>query len=171
MGWENIEKEVIRLTNAERIKRGIRSLNSNSKLHRAAQKHSKYMMRHRYIGHSGPNGNKPWDRAQSEGYAWYSVGENVFHYPHSRKRSDRRTAQLLVKGWMKSPGHRENILNREYSDIGVAVVRRLPRGRTYYATQVFGLGESQGKSKPKVKCRRKKRQARRKRGFFSKLFG
>ena len=171
MGWKNIEKEVIRLTNAERTKRGLRRLSSNSKLHRAAKKHSKYMMRHRYLGHSGPNGNKPFDRAQSEGYAWYGVGENAFHYPHSRKRSDRRTAQLLVKGWMKSPGHRENILRREYSDIGVAVVRRLPRGGTYYATQVFGMGESQGISKSKVKRIRKKRQAKRKRGFFSRLFG
>ncbi len=166
MGWKNIEKEAIRLTNAERTKRGLRRLNSNSKLHRAAKKHSKYMMRHRYLGHSGPNGNKPSDRAQSEGYAWYGVGENAFHYPHNHKRSDRRTARLLVKGWMKSPGHRKNILRREYSDIGVAVVRHLPRGRTYYATQVFGMGDTYGNYKPKPK-----RRAKPKRGLLSTLFG
>lgn len=144
MGWKNIEKEVVRLTNVERTRRGIGSLNTHSKLHRAAKKHSKYMMRHRYLGHSGPHGNTPSDRARSEGYSRYGVGENAFHYPHNRRRSDRRTAQLLVRGWMDSPGHRANILNREYTDIGVAVVRRLPRGRTYYATQVFGMGEWYG---------------------------
>ncbi|MCY4654675.1 MAG: CAP domain-containing protein [Dehalococcoidia bacterium] len=158
MGWNNIEKEVIRLTNVERTRRGIRSLNTNSKLHRAAKKHSKYMMRHRYLGHSGPNGNGPSDRAHSEGYSRY-VGENAFHYPHGRRRSDRRTAQLLVEGWMNSPGHRANILNRKYTDIGVAVVRRLPRGRTYYATQVFGMGEWYG-SQPASGRRRRRRRPR-----------
>ena len=158
MGWKNIEKEVIRLTNVERTRRGIRSLNTNSKLHRAVKKHSKYMMRHRYLGHSGPNGNTPSDRARSEGYSQYGVGENAYHYPHGRRRSDRRTAQLLVKGWMDSPGHRANILNREYTDIGVAVVRRLPRGRTYYATQVFGMGEWYGS--PPAGGRRRRRRRR-----------
>ena len=169
MGWKNIEKEIIRLTNVERTRRGVRPLNRNSKLHRAAKKHSKYMMRHRYLGHSGPNGNGPWDRARSEGYAWYGVGENAFHYPHSRRRSDRRTAQLMVDGWMDSPGHRENILNRTYIDIGVAVVRNLPKGRTYYATQVFGMGESYG-LQDKPKRRKKSRSGRRRWGFFVKLF-
>ena len=162
MGWKNIEKEVIRLTNVERTRRGIRSLNTNSKLHRAAKKHSKYMMRHRYLGHSGPKGNTPSDRARSEGYSRY-VGENAFHYPHSRSRSDRRTAHLLVKGWMDSPGHRANILNREYADIGVAVVRRLPRGRTYYATQVFGMGESYGSQPSSGRRRRRRRRPRNRR--------
>lgn len=170
MGWKNIEKETIRLTNVERTRRGVKSLNRNSKLHRAAKKHSKYMMRHRYLGHSGPNGNEPWDRARSEGYAWYVIGENVFHYPHSCGHSDRRTARLMVDGWMHSPEHRENILNRAYTDIGVAVVRNLPKGKTYYATSVFGMGESY-ELQAKPKRLKKRRSGRRRWGFFAKLFG
>lgn len=142
MGWAKIEREVIKLTNAERTKRGLKPLKSNRKLHEAAEMHSEYMLENRYLGHYGPSGSEPWDRTELVGYSSRGVGENVFHYPYKHKRPDRRTARLLVKGWMESSGHRKNILSREFKDIGVAVVRRLPKGRTYYVTQVFGMGKS-----------------------------
>ncbi len=156
MGWKNIEKRIIVLTNTERTKRRIRPLRFNAKLHRAAKKHSKYMMRKKYLGHSGPNGNTPSARVHSENYGGYvrrhgevllsddDIGENIVHYSHDSSRSDNWTAWLLFDSWMKNPRDWDNTLNEEYEDVAVAVIRRLPKGKTYYVTQVFAIGEVYG---------------------------
>lgn len=156
MGWKNIEKRIIELTNAERTKHRLSPLRFNAKLHRAAKKHSKYMMRKKYLGHFGTNGNTPLNRVDSENYGGYhrrmgyqilyddDIGENIVHYPHDSSRSDNWTAWLLFDIWMKNPSDNDNILNDGYEDVAVAVIRRLPKGKTYYVTQVFATGEVYG---------------------------
>ena len=157
MGWKNIERRIITRTNAERQKRGLRPLRVDAKLHRAAKRHSKYMMRKKYLGHSGPNGDTPERRAESENYGGHmtdhkgrrhyaifwdgDIGENVVHYPHESSRSDDWTGWLIFDIWMKNQRDWDNILSEGYKDVAVAVVRRLPKGKTYYVTQVFGTGE------------------------------
>ncbi|MEU1820415.1 CAP domain-containing protein [Streptomyces roseifaciens] len=106
-------QQVVDMVNAERAKAGCSPLTINTKLQAAAQGHSDDMAARDYYAHTSPEGKSPGDRMTAAGYRWSTYGENIFKSP-----KDARTA---MDGWMKSPGHRANILNCSFKEIGVGI--------------------------------------------------
>ncbi|MGW3623680.1 CAP domain-containing protein [Streptomyces sp. NPDC000880] len=116
---------VLKLVNSERSKAGCSPLVMNAKLTKAAQDHSKDMASHRNMSHTGSDGSSPGDRITRAGYTWSTYGENVA-YGYS-------TPESVMAGWMASPGHKRNILNCAFKEIGVGLAQ--PGN---YWTQDFG---------------------------------
>ncbi|MER7463153.1 CAP domain-containing protein [Streptomyces sp. NPDC097981] len=117
--------EVVALVNQERAKVGCPALTVNAKLTTAALNHSKDMAAHANMSHTGSDGSDPGQRITRSGYTWMTYGENVA-YGYS-------TPEQVMTGWMNSPGHRENILNCSFKEIGVGLAQ--PGS---YWTQDFG---------------------------------
>ncbi|WP_089156980.1 CAP domain-containing protein [Micromonospora sp. NBS 11-29] len=118
-------RQVVDLVNQERAKAGCKALSVDSKLTLAAQRHSQDQADHKKMAHDGSDGSKPWDRVARTGYTYGAVAENVaWNY---------QTPAEVMAGWMKSDGHRKNILNCSYTEIGVGVAR----SNGPYWTQVF----------------------------------
>ncbi|MFI8181276.1 CAP domain-containing protein [Actinacidiphila glaucinigra] len=113
------------LVNQERAKAGCTALKVNAKLNEAAQDHSKDMASHKNMSHTGSDGSSPADRISSVGYNWSSYGENVA-YGYS-------SASSVMSAWMASPGHKRNILDCSFKEIGIALAQ--PGN---YWTQDFG---------------------------------
>ncbi|GAA0485111.1 CAP domain-containing protein [Streptomyces stramineus] len=106
-------QQVVDMVNAERAKAGCSPVTVNAKLQAAAQGHSDDMAARDYYAHTSPEGKSPGDRITAAGYRWSTYGENIFKSP-----KDARTA---MDGWMKSEGHRANILNCSFKEIGVGI--------------------------------------------------
>jgi uncharacterized protein YkwD len=119
--------EVLRITNAERAKAGCSALTVNAQLTTAAQRHTDWQAANDTMSHTGAGGSNPGSRITAAGYRWRSYGENVA-YGYS-------TPAAVMTGWMNSPGHRANILNCSFKEIGIGVARG---GRGLYWTQDFG---------------------------------
>ncbi|MEU8764465.1 CAP domain-containing protein [Streptomyces sp. NPDC048659] len=105
--------QVLSLANSERRKAGCDPLRSDGKLRKAAQRHADDMSDREYYAHNSPEGRTPGERITAAGYDWSTWGENIFRGPH--------TAAEAVQGWMKSEGHRKNILNCAFKEVGVGV--------------------------------------------------
>lgn len=123
-------QRIVDLTNAERIKAGLAPLAVSGPLMGAAEIHSGNMARLHVMSHTLPDADRPTlaDRAAAVGYKYSWLGENIaYNYAD---------ADAVVAGWMASPGHRANILNASFSEIGVAIAYSA-NGEPYY-TQVFG---------------------------------
>ncbi|MCA6095856.1 CAP domain-containing protein [Streptomyces sp. SCA3-4] len=106
-------QQVVDMVNAERARAGCSPVTVNAKLQAAAQGHSDDMAARDYYAHTSPEGKSPGDRMTAAGYRWSTYGENIFKSP-----KDARTA---MDGWMKSSGHRANILNCAFKEIGVGI--------------------------------------------------
>ncbi|WP_431878437.1 CAP domain-containing protein [Micromonospora marina] len=118
-------QKVVTIVNQERAKAGCKALTVNAKLNLAAQRHSQDQADHQKMDHKGSDGSQPWDRVKRAGYSYRMVGENVaWNY---------QTPAAVMEGWMNSEGHRKNILNCSYTQIGVGVAR----SNGPYWTQVF----------------------------------
>ncbi len=115
---------VVDLTNAERAAAGCPPLTVDERLTAAARLHSEDMAAQDYFDHTSLDGRSPWDRAKAQGYTNPS-GENI--------AAGQDSAEAVVKAWMDSPGHRANILNCDFREIGVGEVDRI-------WTQMFGWG-------------------------------
>jgi hypothetical protein len=120
------EQQVFELTNQERAKNGLSPLKANAELNYAADKYAEEMSERGVLSHTGPDGSKPWDRAEAVGYEARMMGENL--------AAGQRTAEQVVEGWMNSSGHRANILKPQYTDIGVGFYNN-------YWVQDFGSGD------------------------------
>lgn len=128
-----IEKEILKFTNQERTKRGLKALTFNPELQELAKIHNKNMNDHDFFDHEDQNGMKIGERRK----AFFpeiigGIGENI---AFNKGYEIEGTAKRLVKQWMNSPGHRENILRKEFTQLGVGV---LVEGNEIYGTQVFG---------------------------------
>src|SRR5262249_43820297 len=110
-----IEQQVVTLTNAERAKAGCHPLQANAKLRAAAYGHSADMSENNYFQHDSKDGRTFADRIKAAGYSYSAAAENI--------AEGYSTAAAVVDGWMNSPGHRANILNCDYTDIGVGYVK------------------------------------------------
>ncbi|MEU9284379.1 CAP domain-containing protein [Streptomyces sp. NPDC048275] len=117
--------QVVALVNSERSKAGCSPVTLNAKLSKAAQDHSADMASHSNMSHTGSDGSDPSQRITAAGYTWSTYGENVA-YGYS-------TPEEVMAGWMSSPGHKENILNCDFKEIGVGLAQ--PND---YWTQDFG---------------------------------
>ncbi len=126
---------VIEYTNIARAQNGgFSALTENSILNLNAQMKLQDMFTMQYFDHVSPYSDVgPGDLAKTVGYAYVIVGENL-------ALGDFVNDEKLVDAWMASPGHRANILNRFYLEIGVAVGKGIYEGRnTWLAVQSFGM--------------------------------
>ncbi|MEK7516851.1 MAG: CAP domain-containing protein [Patescibacteria group bacterium] len=123
-------------TNARRRENGLSPLAENAKLNAAAAAKVQDMFEKQYFEHVSPTGKDAGDLATEAGYQYILVGENLALGNFENDRA-------LVDAWMASPGHRENILNNRYQEIGVAVAKGMFEGKsTWLAVQEFGLPTS-----------------------------
>jgi uncharacterized protein YkwD len=130
------------LINRERTSRGLRALRHDGQLRKAAQSYSRHMVRHGFFDHVSPGGSTPRSRiTRSTTYlrraAAWSIGENLYW-----GTGERATAQQAVRGWMNSPGHRHNMLNPRFRDIGIGIAIGAPEdvGGTPGATYTTEFG-------------------------------
>ena len=103
--------KVVELTNAERAQAGCAPLNISPQLTRAAQGHSEDMALNDYFSHTSLDGRTFVERIEATGYPYWPGGENI--------AAGYRTPEDVMAGWMSSDGHKANILNCGYEDIGV----------------------------------------------------
>ena len=130
-------KGVIDITNIYRTSNGnLPLLKENSKLDFSAEKKLQDMFAKGYFEHISPDGIGVGDLAVSSSYEYIIIGENL-------ALGNFKNDQALVDAWMASPGHKANILNKRYAEIGVAVGTGLYKGENVWmAVQHFGLPKS-----------------------------
>ena len=105
--------QVVALVNQERAKAGCQALTEDPQLEKAAQGQSDDMAARAFFDHTNPDGADPGQRITAAGYKWSTYGENI--------AQGQQTAAAVMESWMNSPGHRANILNCSFKDIGVGV--------------------------------------------------
>lgn len=120
----NYESEVIRLVNEIRAENGLKTLSANWELSRVARYKSEDMVRNRYFSHTSPTYGTPFQMIRAFGLSYRSAGENIAY--------GQRTPAAAVEAWMNSSGHRANILNASYTQIGVGYC-----ASGHYWTQMF----------------------------------
>src|SRR5699024_5408481 len=101
------EKEVVSLTNKEREKNGLQPLKADAELSVVARDKSKDMRSNGYFAHNSPTYGSPFDMMKSYGISYRTAGENIAR--------GQRTPSEVVNAWMNSQGHRENILNPNFT--------------------------------------------------------
>lgn len=121
-----IEKEVARLVNVERAKAGLPALSYNWQLARVARIKSEDMRNNNYFSHTSPTYGSPFTMMKNFGITYTAAGENI--------AMGQKTATQVMNSWMNSPGHRSNILNAKYTQIGVGVAKN-SSGRIYWTQQ------------------------------------
>lgn len=124
------ESAVLSLVNKERATAGCGPLATNAKLSAAARAYSDTMARSGVMSHTGPDGSTMTSRVEAAGYQWSRLGENI-----ARGQSD---AAAVMKAWMNSSGHRANILNCDFREIGIGLHKG--DGGPWW-TQDFGTGK------------------------------
>lgn len=120
-----LERAAICLINRRRVARGLRRLHLEPHLSRAALSHTRDMVTGRYFAHVSRRGSDVVDRLRGAGYlggrvSWV-VGENL-----AWGSGDRGTPREIVRAWMDSPGHRQNMLSSRFREIGIGVLTRAP---------------------------------------------
>jgi len=124
---KSIEAEVARLVNAERAKNGLGPLKLNWQLSRVARYKSADMRDKNYFSHTSPTYGSPFDMMKAFNIAYSTAGENI--------AAGQTTAEAVMTSWMNSPGHRQNILSTNFSEIGVGYATG--GSYRYYWTQMF----------------------------------
>ncbi|WP_354644064.1 CAP domain-containing protein [Kitasatospora camelliae] len=122
-----IRQQVLDLVNQERGRNGCSPVKGNAQLDAAAQAHSDDMAARGFFDHTNPDGEGPQPRIERAGYRWSRWGENI-----ARGQKD---AAAVMNSWMNSPGHRANILNCNFTELGIGV--HLGPGGPWW-TQDFG---------------------------------
>ncbi|MBT2410555.1 CAP domain-containing protein [Streptomyces sp. ISL-12] len=123
------EARVLALVNEERTAAGCSPLTENARLTRAADDYSDVMAASGVMSHTGPDGSTMASRVEAAGYQWAALGENI-----ARGQAD---AEAVMDAWMNSSGHRANILNCDFEEIGIGV--HAGDGGPWW-TQDFGTG-------------------------------
>ncbi|MGG0584851.1 CAP domain-containing protein [Priestia megaterium] len=119
------EQKVVDLVNQEREKQGLKPLTLNKKLSDVARTKSKDMMDKGYFDHNSPTYGSPFDMMKQFGIEYTTAGENI--------AKGQQSPEDVMNAWMNSDGHRKNILNPDFTEIGVGYVK----GDTTYWTQQF----------------------------------
>ncbi|MFJ8888292.1 sigma-70 family RNA polymerase sigma factor [Streptomyces sp. NPDC102402] len=107
----SVAEEVIALVNSERSREGCSAVSGDSLLTKAASRHSADMVARDYFSHTSPDGTDPGARITAVGYRWSTYGENI--------AKGQQTAEAVMDAWMNSDGHRANILNCAFKEIGI----------------------------------------------------
>lgn len=134
-----IRRATLCLLNRERTERGLARLRANRPLRRVATRYARSMVRLRFFDHVSPGGSTFVERIERSAYLdpgdRYSLGENL-----AWGGGPQATPEQIVRSWMRSPGHRANILNGDFRDIGVGVALGVPVAGLDGATYVNEFG-------------------------------
>lgn len=103
--------QVLQLVNAERKKQGLSALTLSKELTSIANTKAKDMSVNRYFDHRSPTYGTPFEMLQKFGVSYKSAGENI--------AAGQKTPEQVMESWMNSSGHRANILNKSYTELGV----------------------------------------------------
>ncbi|WP_229356629.1 CAP domain-containing protein [Streptomyces sp. UNOB3_S3] len=126
----SLRQQITTLVNAHRHAAGCAPLRISPQLTAAAQKHSDDMAERHFFGHTDPGGADPGARISAAGYRWDAYGENIAR--------GQATPAAVMDAWMRSAGHRENILDCSFKEMGVGIATA-PEGPFW--TQDFGSRE------------------------------
>ncbi|MDB4939833.1 MAG: hypothetical protein JWO40_258 [Candidatus Doudnabacteria bacterium] len=127
---------IYELTNSSRQAYNLPALKTNALLSAAAQKKAEDMVKSQYFSHNSPDGHTPWDFIKGAGYNYIIAGENLAINFYS--------SESLENAWMNSPGHKANILNHDFEDIGIGVVQGEYKGvKAIFVVQMFGTSSVQ----------------------------
>ena len=133
-GFENrsqaVEQRVFDAINHERQAHGLPALRWSNRIALQARYHSARMLAKGFFSHQDPKFGGTADRLSIVGIPWRMCGENIFQ---EQGYSD--PVRAAVEGWMQSPGHRQNILTKRFTDTGIGV--QLGKDGTYMMTQIF----------------------------------
>lgn len=130
-------ESVLTAINSARARAGCNPLRLNGKLAAAAKSHARAMAEQNFFGHAGKDGSRFSSRIARQGYSYRSAAENI--------AAGQKSAAQVVNSWLKSAGHRRNILNCGLTETGIALVYQADdrpiRGNAaplrYYWVQVF----------------------------------
>ncbi|HPD18229.1 MAG TPA: CAP domain-containing protein [Candidatus Goldiibacteriota bacterium] len=149
----NLEKEIMKLINQERIEHNLTPLKSDEKLYKIAKSHSQDMVKRNFTSHVTPDGLGPNDRAKKAGFNIkkqekngyrIGIGENIYETQAMMEENGNVkyylektsiVAKKAVDSWMASPGHRKNILSPDYKITGIGVA--VSNDKKIKITQVF----------------------------------
>jgi uncharacterized protein YkwD len=126
---EEGERKMFEMINEERQKVGLRPYRWNEKLQWAARKHSADMALNNYSSHESKDGRTPAKRVANEGIRYSGVGENI---------AGSASVASAHKGLMDSPGHRSNILSKDFTDIGIGIVKNADGSVTVTQNFIYG---------------------------------
>lgn len=122
---------LVALANEDRSEEGVSPLEYSETLEQAAQMKANHMAEHEYFAHTSPEGVTPWHWFREVGYDFKYAGENL--------AVDFEESEDVNDAWMDSPGHRENILETQFTQIGIATARGMHEGeKAVYVVQLFG---------------------------------
>lgn len=102
----------------------------NQRLGETALAHSQDMAKRDYFSHQGHDQSLAGDRASRQGYRWQRIGENI--------AAGHGSAEQAVSGWLASPGHCQNVMNPDFTEMGAAYATNPQSAATIYWTQMFG---------------------------------
>jgi len=122
----SMAQQVLNLVNAERAKQNLPALKLNTALSNVAQLKSEDMKNKNYFDHTSPTYGSPFNMMKQFGINYKYAGENI--------AKGQKTAADVVNAWINSEGHRANILNTNFTDMGLGYVKS---GSTTYWTQMF----------------------------------
>ncbi len=120
---------LVKMTNEERSTTGVSPLKVSSQLTQAAEMKAKDMIANNYFSHWSPDGKSPWYWIERAGYDYEYAGENLAMGFLDTKQ--------VHNGWINSPSHRSNIINPNYSEIGIAVIGDKKERNTFFVVQMF----------------------------------
>lgn len=122
---------VVNLTNKDRKAAGLSELTINKKLSDAAYAKALDMLQNNYFAHVSPSGKTPWSWMEAENYNYIYAGENL--------AINFKTPEETETAWMNSPSHKENILGKNYSEVGIAEARGTMNGQpAVVVVEMFG---------------------------------
>jgi uncharacterized YkwD family protein len=124
--YASFQQEVLDLVNVERTNRGLQPLKFNKELSDVATKKSQDMIDKNYFDHTSPTYGSPFDMMKQFGISYRAAGENI--------AMGQKTPKEVMNSWMNSSGHRKNILNPDFTELGVGVASN---GSSLYWTQMF----------------------------------
>jgi uncharacterized protein YkwD len=110
---DRVRGEMLVRVNEARRRAGIAPLRADDRLDQAAERHAADMLARGYFAHQSPEGNSVRERARAAGYDWRNIGENIAEGQFS--------VDEVMDTWMHSPGHRENILDPDFKQLGVGL--------------------------------------------------
>lgn len=123
---------IIALTNQSRLDYGLNSLTENALLDKAAQAKADDMLAKGYFSHTTPDGQTPWSFINDAGYNYLMAGENL--------AVNFWEAENVEQAWMNSPGHKANILNKNFEEIGIGISQGEYQGHNaIFVVQMFGV--------------------------------
>ncbi len=124
---QSMAKQVLDLVNNARAQNGLSSLKLNGSLSAVAQKKAEDMKKNNYFSHTSPTYGSPFNMMKQAGISYKTAGENIAY--------GQKTAQEVFNAWMNSSGHRQNILNKNYKEMGLGVTSG---GRMYWSQMFIG---------------------------------